>query len=206
MKTGPHNTHIQMQQRLRGEHPRLLLHACCAPCASHVLSEVLPLCRMGVYFYNPNIYPAPEYSLRRSELARLLTLVPGGLAAPLLTESYRFEDFMAVARGLEKEPEGGRRCEACLRLRLLETARQAAKEGYGLFATTLTVSPHKNAPLINALGKEAAAEHGVDYLASDFKKQNGYAHSISLSRAFGLYRQDFCGCPFSRAGKECPHS
>ena len=173
--------------------PRLLLHCCCAPCASYVIEYLSPYFDITVLFYNPNIRPRAEYDKRRAELLRLLACV----SHPHPKEGncgYDGDSFEAVAAELWDEPEGGRRCLACFDLRLDETARRAREGGFDYFATTLTVSPHKDAAAINDIGAKAADKHGVNYLRSDFKKRGGYNRSIELSRQFGLYRQTYCGC------------
>ncbi len=183
--------------RASGFSPRLLLHACCAPCASHVLTYLSPYFRITVFFYNPNIWPEAEHEKRAAELRRFLPQLP--FPVEYIQPPYRPEAFSAAAAGLEAAPEGGARCTRCFRLRLEETARAAAAGGFDYFATTLTVSPHKNAPLINATGRELSAQYSVPYLVSDFKKKDGYLHSIRLSQEYGLYRQNYCGCRFSAA-------
>ena len=185
-----------MQRLLEEEQgKRLLLHACCAPCSSYCLCETAPKVQTTVFFYNPNMDSAEEYEKRLSELRRLLAVTH---QADVLESGYRHEDFDAVARGYEQEKEGGARCERCFRLRLFETARQAKAGGYDYFATTLTVSPMKNAPLINRIGYEAAEAFGVEYLPTDFKKRGGYQISVRLSKEYGLYRQNYCGCIYSK--------
>lgn len=182
--------------RASGLLPRLLLHACCAPCASHVLFYLAPYFDITVFFYNPNIFPAAEHKKREQTLRDFLPRLP--FSCGLLVPPYRPEDFAAAAAGLETAPEGGARCSRCFHLRLDETARQAKAGGFDYFASTLTVSPHKNAPLINATGQALAQVYQVPYLVSDFKKKNGYLHSIQLSKEYGLYRQDSCGCAYSQ--------
>lgn len=179
---------------------RLLLHCCCAPCSTSVLECLLPSFDVTAFFYNPNIAPPAEYACRAAELRALLAR----LGVPLIEGAYQPEDFYAAARGLEAAPEGGERCRACFLLRLRATARLAAAEKFDCFCTTLTVSPHKNAVDINRIGSEVAAEYGAVWLASDFKKQNGFIRSTELSRAYGLYRQNYCGCAFSRQAAALP--
>ena len=181
--------------RASGRRPRLLLHACCAPCASHVLFYLAPYFQMTVYFYNPNIWPAEEHARRLETLRAFLPRLP--FSTELLAPPYSPGDFLAAARGMEAEPEGGNRCGRCFALRLEATAKAAAQGGFDLFATTLTVSPHKNALLLNAIGQALGEQYGVPYLISDFKKKNGYLHSIQLSKEYGLYRQNYCGCAFA---------
>ena len=190
----------RMQEELRGaQDKRLLLHSCCAPCSSHCLSELSPQIGVTVFYYNPNLDCAGEYEKRKREQLRFLRET--GLA-DFLDCDYAPEDYLTAVRGLEEEKEGGARCAVCFRLRLERTAREAKARGFDCFATTLTVSPLKNAKLINAIGFAVAEEVGVKYLPSDFKKRGGYLHSVRLSEEYGLYRQDYCGCAFSKAERE----
>lgn len=190
----------QMQEELRGaQDRRLLLHSCCAPCSSHCLSELSPQIGVTVFYYNPNLDCAEEYEKRKREQIRFLRET--GLA-DFLDCDYAPEDYISAVRGLEEEKEGGARCAVCFRLRLERTAREAKARGFDYFATTLTVSPLKNAKLINTIGFAVAEEVGVPYLPSDFKKRGGYLHSVRLSEEYGLYRQDYCGCAFSKAERE----
>ena len=189
-----------MQEELRGARDkRLLLHSCCAPCSSHCLSELSPQIGVTVLYYNPNLDCAEEYEKRKREQLRFLRET--GLA-DFLDCDYAPEEYLAAVRGLEEEKEGGARCAVCFRLRLERTAREAKARGFDYFATTLTVSPLKNAKLINTIGFAVAEEVGVRYLPSDFKKRGGYLHSVKLSEEYGLYRQDYCGCAFSKAERE----
>ena len=183
--------------RLDGRRPALLLHSCCGPCSSAVLERLTEHFRVTVLYYNPNIEPEEEYMHRLSEQRRLLSLLPGGI--PLLPCGYDHEAFDAFAPALAGEPEGGRRCLACFALRLGYTAQQAKQHGFEYFTTTLSVSPHKNAENINRIGAEAGERSGVRYLFADFKKKNGYLRSLQLSKEYGLYRQDYCGCLYSKA-------
>ncbi len=179
--------------------PRLLLHACCGPCSSAVLERVCPFFDVTLYYYNPNTHPEEEYIKRGRELEKLLRL-SGREDVGLIWGEYDPRAFFDAARGLEGEREGGARCGACFRLRLGAAAELAKDGGYDYFCTTLTVSPHKNAALINELGEALAAQYGVSWLPSDFKKRDGYLRSIRLSAEYGLYRQCFCGCVFSNPG------
>ena len=189
-----------MQEELRGARDkRLLLHSCCAPCSSHCLSELSPQIGVTVLYYNPNLDCAEEYEKRKREQLRFLRET--GLA-DFLDCDYAPEEYLFSVRGLEEEKEGGARCAVCFRLRLERTAREAKARGFDYFATTLTVSPLKNAKLINTIGFAVAEEVGVKYLPSDFKKRGGYLHSVKLSEEYGLYRQDYCGCAFSKAERE----
>lgn len=186
-----------------GQTPRLLLHACCAPCSSYVLEYLTEYLDITVYFYNPNITDTLEYKKRADELARLISLMPHENKIELVVSDYAPERFYAFTGGLESLPEGGERCFLCYRERLDATARYMAEHAgqYDYFATTLTVSPHKNAAKLNEIGEELAVQYGLKWLASDFKKREGYKRSIEISGEYGLYRQDFCGCEFSRKYK-----
>ena len=174
--------------------PKLLLHACCAPCASACIERLIEFFDITVYFYNPNMDTCNEYSLRAEELKRLCL----NFGVKCLIDEYDQNAYYKAVQGLESELEGGKRCEKCFRLRLNKTAEKARRENAEYFATTLTVSPLKNARLINEIGEEVGNAFGVKYLASDFKKKNGYIRSIELSKALNLYRQNYCGCVFSK--------
>lgn len=182
--------------------PRLLLHACCAPCASYVLAYLSDYFDITVYYYNPNISPAGEFDKRFAEVRRLIAALPVKNEVKLIEGVYRYEDFIAAAEGLELAPEGGARCFCCYRLRLEKTAALAKAEGFDYFCTTLSISPLKNAQKLNEIGEALAAAYGVAWLPSDFKKKEGYKRSIELSRAYNLYRQNFCGCVYSKAARE----
>ena len=177
--------------------PSLLLHSCCAPCSSHCLSVLAPLAKVTVLYFNPNIFPAEEYEKRKSEQMRFIK--EAYPQVKVCDCDYDHTLFLAAVKGLEGEKEGGARCTECFRLRLTAAARAAKTLGCDMFATTLTVSPHKNASLINEIGREIQAREGVEFLPSDFKKKEGYKHSILLSRRYSLYRQNYCGCEFSLA-------
>ena len=185
----------------RGERPRLLLHACCAPCSSYVLEYLSQHFDITLLFFNPNISPRSEYDLRANELARLISDMGLG-DVPMMTAEYSPELFEEIAKGLEDLPEGGERCKRCYRLRLENAARAAKEGGYDYFTTTLSISPHKNSKWLCEIGADLEAQYGVFYLYSDFKKKNGYKRSIELSEKYSLYRQDFCGCKYSRQWKE----
>ncbi len=180
----------------------LLLHSCCGPCSSYVLEYLWDKFALTVLFYNPNIQPRAEYETRKAEQLRLIDSYRVlGRPIALLDCDYDAPAFSARSHGLESEPEGGLRCRECFALRLEKTAQHAKAGGFDYFGTTLTVSPHKNAALINALGAELARNLGVSFLPSDFKKRDGYRRSIALSREYELYRQDYCGCAFSLAAR-----
>ena len=176
--------------------PSLLLQACCGPCSSYVLEYMTKYFDVTVLFYNPNIRPEAEYDKRLATLKQLLAAMPMDHPPALMEPGWRGEEFEKAVKGLEHEPEGGARCSVCFRLRLEETARMAAEWGFDYFGTTLTVSPHKNAEAINAIWENLVAEYEVKWLPSDFKKRNGYLRSIQLSKEYGLYRQEYCGCGF----------
>ena len=174
--------------------PTLLLHSCCGPCSSYVLEYLSKFFDISVLFYGPNIQPREEYELRLEHQRRVLEHIN----AKIIECEYDGEAFDAIALGYENEREGGGRCTRCFALRIEETAKVAAKLGFEYFCTTLSVSPHKDADRINALGEEFALRYGVKWLPADFKKRGGYQRSIALSKEWGLYRQDYCGCLFSK--------
>ena len=180
-----------------GKTPSLFLHACCAPCSSYVLEYLSRYFRITVFYYNPNIYPAEEYRARVSELSRLISVLPAKNPIALLEGEYDPAVFYACAEGMEDLPEGGERCFACYRLRLAESAKLAKEKGFDFFASTLSLSPYKNAKKLNEIGRELSAQYCVSWLPNDFKKKNGYKRSIELSKEYDLYRQDYCGCVFS---------
>lgn len=187
---------------LAGSRPRLLLHACCAPCSSSVLELLERHFEISVFYYNPNIWPKAEYARRLAELRRFLA-ASGRAETPLIENGHCPEEFYAAAAGLETEPERGARCTACYRLRMEKAAAYAAAHGYEWFCTTLSLSPHKDAERINQIGQALAGRYGVRHLPSEFKKRDGYKRSLALSAEYGLYRQDYCGCEFSaRAAAE----
>ncbi|MBP5404803.1 MAG: epoxyqueuosine reductase QueH [Clostridia bacterium] len=182
--------------REAGERPTLLLHACCAPCASSPLTFLPEYFDVTVYYYNPNITDLEEQDKRFEELRR--HLAENYPRVGLIRGAHDEEKFLKMAKGLEEAPEGGLRCARCFELRLEETGRLAKQEGYDFFATTLTLSPLKNPMLINGIGEKVAEKYGVKYLASDFKKDGGYLQSIEICKAQGLYRQNYCGCAYSK--------
>lgn len=178
----------------KGEVPTLLLHSCCAPCSSYVLEYLSEYFRIIDFYYNPNISPLSEYEERRDELKRLISMQPHRYPVEFVEGKYDPESFFALAKGLEDLPEGGERCRRCFELRLRESAKMAEEKGADFFTTSLTISPLKNAELINQVGKSISDK----YLPSDFKKKNGYKRSTELSREYDLYRQNYCGCIFSK--------
>lgn len=178
--------------------PKLLLHVCCAPDATVVLERLATEYEITIFFYNPNVQPASEYALRLAEMERLVE--QSGIV--LLPAEYNPDDWFTLTQGMEKIPEGGTRCTVCFEMRLQKTAAAARQHGFDLFTTVLSVSPHKNANLINQLGTQIAQQYGVAFMPANFKKQNGFLRSLELSRQFGLYRQDYCGCVYSRQARE----
>lgn len=181
-----------------GQHPRLFLHACCAPCSSYVMEYLSQYFDITIFFYNPNIATETEYMKRAEELKRLIQEMK--LDISVIIPEYRHKDFLEIARGLEQEPERGKRCKLCYRLRLEATA-QAAKaqkeKPYDYICTTLSISPLKDAEALNEIGVQIAEQAGLVYLPSDFKKKGGYQRSLVLSKEHALYRQNYCGCEFS---------
>ncbi len=178
--------------------PVLLLHACCAPCSSYVLEYLHNYFKILLFYYNPNINPEAEYQRRVEEIRRFVKEAGYEEEICFLEGAYDPERFFAMARGMEELPERGLRCHACYKLRMEEAAREAVRHHADYFATTLSISPHKNAQWINEIGEELAGRYGVSHLPSDFKKRSGYLRSIELSKEYGLYRQDYCGCIYSK--------
>ena len=205
---GPSRNYAKELERLiqklqqEGKVPRLLLHACCAPCSSAVLEYLSQYFAITLLYYNPIIAPLEEYQKREAELRRLVSQMKFIHPVELLPCQYDGQAFVQAARGLEGEPEGGKRCEACFRLRLRYAAQEAARLRFDYYTTTLSISPMKNAPLLNQLGEEIGREFGVAHLPSDFKKKDGYKRSVQLSKEYDLYRQDYCGCAFSKAQRQ----
>ena len=190
------------QVREGGSVPALFLHSCCAPCSSYVLEYLSPHFRITDFFYNPNIQPEEEYRRREAELERLIGEMNPVNPIRFLAGHYDSQEFYRAVKGLEHIPEGGERCFACYRLRMEEAAKLASEGGYDYFTTTLSISPLKNAVMINRIGLDLEQKYGVRHLPSDFKKKGGYQRSIVLSREHGLYRQDYCGCVFSCRERE----
>ncbi len=188
---------IIAKHQQNGDVPRLLLHACCAPCSSYCLEYLSQYFSITLFYYNPNIYPASEYTHRVQEAKRLVESLPAKHPITFLEGTFDPQVFYDTVKGLEQEPEGGARCERCYYLRLSEAAKEAKKGGFDYFTTTLSISPLKSADKLNAAGEQAAAKYGVRHLPSNFKKKNGYKRSIELSKAYDLYRQDYCGCVYS---------
>lgn len=190
-------TQIQMLD-LNASKKKLLLHCCCAPCSSHCLEFLTQYFDITAYFYNPNITDESEYFKRFSELKRFVSTVYEEQDVDVFLEEHEKEKFHALARGKEDLPEGSSRCYECYQLRMNKSAEYASLHNYDYFTTTLSISPHKNAVWINEIGKGLSEKYKVSYLFSDFKKKNGYKRSIELSEQYHLYRQNFCGCEFSR--------
>ena len=186
--------------------PTLFLHSCCAPCSSYVLEYLRKFFRITVFYYNPNISMEEEYRKRVSEQKRLIAAYNNENSTSYLINviegDYKPESFYEIAKGLEQCPEGGERCFACYELRLRKTAKRAQAGNYDYFATTLSISPLKNAVKLNEIGERLAPEYGIKWLPSDFKKKGGYQRSIELSKEYELYRQDYCGCVYSKEERE----
>ena len=192
---------VLKRMKEEGERKRLLLHACCAPCSSYCLEYLREAFALTVFFYNPNLTEQEEYRRRVEEEKRLIALMNGQESSSqieILEGRYEPERFLEAAKGLETCKEGGERCVRCFALRLGETARVAAEGGFDFFTTSLTISPLKNSALLNRIGAQEGERYGVRFLPSDFKKNNGYLRSTQLSRLYGLYRQNYCGCIYSK--------
>ncbi len=183
--------------RESGEKPTLLLHSCCAPCSSAVLEQLSEIFEITLFFYNPNIYPESEFVFRFEELGRLLKEM-NLEHIEIDALPYDNAEFESIAKGLEDLPEGGERCRGCYRLRLEKSIEYARKKGFDYVTTTLSISPHKNAQWLNEIGLELGEKYGVRYLCSDFKKGDGYKRSCALSAEYNLYRQNYCGCVYSK--------
>ena len=182
--------------------PKLLLHSCCAPCSSYVLEYLTQYFDITILFYNPNISEEKEYQKRLNEIKKLVQEIPHTNDIQVIEGRYEPKEFFDIARGLEDAPEGGERCFKCYRLREEEAAKYAKENNYDFFTTTLSISPHKNANKLNEIGEELASIYQVNYLYADFKKKGGYQRSIVLSKEYDLYRQDFCGCVYSKRDRE----
>lgn len=182
--------------------PTLLLHSCCAPCSSYCLEYLSNYFKITVFYYNPNIYPESEYTKRIWEQQKLIDELPAKHPISFMAGPYDKERFYEMASGLEHVKEGGARCMKCYELRLREAAKIAKNAGFDYFTTTLSISPLKKAERLNEIGQRLGEEYEVEYLLSDFKKKNGYKRSIELSKIYGLYRQDYCGCEFSMENRD----
>ena len=183
-------------KNLNGRKPKLLIHSCCAPCSSYVLEYLNVYFDITILYYNPNIYPETEFYKRVAEQEKLVNAM--GLSSEIINIGYNSNEFYSAVKGLEKEPEGGRRCEKFFYLRLEKTAQIAKERGFDYFTTTLSVSPLKNEQILNQIGKQLSEKYDIPYLYSDFKKKNGYKRTIELSKKYELYRQNYCGCIFSQ--------
>ncbi len=181
--------------------PTLLLHSCCAPCSTYVLEYLSKYFEITIYYYNPNIYPPEEFEYRMEEQKRFveefLNNNPDVNPIHFIAGEYESDRFYEVSKGLENEPERGLRCTECFKLRLGEASKVASKNGFDYFTTTLSISPHKDANLLNTLGENIAKQYGIKYLYSDFKKKGGFLRSTEISKEYNMYRQDYCGCVFS---------
>lgn len=182
--------------------PTLLLHSCCAPCSSYCLEYLSSYFKITVFYYNPNIYPQEEYEKRVEEQQHFIERLPAKYPISFLEGTYDAERFYEMARGLEQVKEGGERCFRCYELRLRQSAEMAKELGMDYFTTTLSISPLKNAEKLNEIGTVLAKEYGIAYLNSDFKKKNGYKRSVELSEEYGMYRQYYCGCVFSKRQRD----
>ncbi len=182
--------------------PTLLLHSCCAPCSSYVIEYLSPYFNITILYYNPNISPIEEYEKRKQEQIKLIKELPTKNKVNILDCDYDNDLYEKTIKGLEKEPERGSRCTKCFLLRLEKTAITAKKNNFDYFGTTLTVSPYKNSKLLNEIGLSLQEKYNIKYLYSDFKKNNGYKRSIELSKEYNLYRQNYCGCIYSRINSQ----
>jgi len=190
-----------------GKVPTLLLHSCCAPCSSYCIEYLSQFFAITVFYYNPNIYPDEEYFHRVKEQQRFISEFPTKHPVSFIEGDFEKDRFYSeVAKGLEKEPERGARCTKCFELRLGETAKRAAAEGMDYFATTLTISPMKDVELLNTIGAAMGERYGVEYLATEFRKKNGYLRSTQISKEYDMYRQDYCGCVYSFQEREAQKS
>ncbi|MBQ8171350.1 MAG: epoxyqueuosine reductase QueH [Oscillospiraceae bacterium] len=183
---------------LNGDVPSLLLHSCCAPCSSYCLEYLSQYFSITILYYNPNISPAEEFIKRAEEQCRLVSQMPLKNPVKVVVDAYDPQEFYSAVKGLEHIPEGGERCFACYRLRLERAAAFASENGFDYFCSTLSISPLKNCDKLNEIGAELSEIYSVKCLPSDFKKRNGYKRSIELSHEYGLYRQNYCGCAFSK--------
>lgn len=178
--------------------PNLLLHSCCAPCSSQVISTLTNFFNITILYYNPNIYPKEEYLKRKEEQKKLLNKIESINKLNIIDCDYDNEVYEQTIKGLEKEKEGGARCYKCFSLRLEKTAKIGEENNYDYFSTTLTISPHKNSKIINIIGKSLEEKYNIKWLYSDYKKKDGYKKSIELSKKYNLHRQNYCGCIYSK--------
>ena len=193
---------IIAEHQSKGEIPTLFLHSCCAPCSSYVLEYLSQYFKITVFYYNPNIYPDDEYYKRVEEQKKFIERFPAKNKIDFVEGNFDKDRFYSMAIGLENAPEGGVRCSLCYELRLREAAEYAKARNMDYLTTTLSISPLKNAEKLNEIGLNLANEYGIKYLVSDFKKKNGYKRSTELSKQYGIYRQDYCGCIFSKQERE----
>ena len=199
------NYQLELEKILKeeeGKTPKLLLHACCGPCSSYVIEYLNKYFDITILYYNPNISPQEEFTKRLKEIERLIKEIPHENKLELIEGRYDYNEFTNISKGLEDCPEGGERCFKCYRLRLEESAKYAKENNYDYFGTTLSISPYKNSKKLNEIGEELSNKYGIKYLYSDFKKKNGYRRSIELSNEYNLYRQDYCGCIYSKEKKK----
>ena len=182
----------------KGEIPRVMLHSCCAPCSSYVIEYLSKYFYLTIFYYNPNISPKEEYEKRKKEQIRLINSIETKYPVDIVDCDYDNDLYECCIKGLELEPERGKRCDICFRLRLEATAKKAIGMGYDYFGTTLTVSPYKSCSVINEIGLNIESKLGIKFLVADFKKRDGYKRSIELSHKYNLYRQDYCGCKYSK--------
>ena len=194
------NYNLLMEEEIKklNYKPKLLLHACCAPCSSSVLEKLIKYFDITIYYYNPNITDSSEYNNRLNELHKFILDVKENKSVKVIDGEYNINDFYNISKGLENIEEGGIRCYNCYELRLNSTAKYAKENGFDYFTTTLSVSPYKNSKWINEIGEDLSKKYNIKYLYSDFKKKNGYLRSIELSNKYNLYRQDYCGCEYSK--------
>ena len=182
--------------------PTLLIHSCCAPCSSYCLDLLSSYFKITVYYYNPNIFPPEEYRMRVIEQERFVSSFPAKYPITFIEGNYDTDRFYEMAKGLEQVPEGGERCYKCYELRLRETCEYAKAHNFDFFTTTLSISPMKNAKWLNEIGAKLEEEYQISYLYSDFKKKNGYKKSTELSNEYGMYRQYYCGCVYSKTQRD----
>lgn len=197
MKENYSNKCEEILNNLKGK-KRLLLHSCCGPCSSYVISYLTKYFDITIFYYNPNIYPYDEYLKRKEEQIKLIDKISKVNTVDILDCDYDNDKYNFLIKGLENEPERGNRCKVCYLMRMEETAKTASNNGYDFFCTTLSVSPYKNSDWINQYGKELEEKYEVSWLYSDFKKKDGYKNSILLSNKYDLYRQNYCGCIYSK--------
>ncbi len=183
---------------IKEKNPTLLLHSCCAPCSSYVLEYLSNYFKITIYYYNPNISPIEEFNKRVEEQKRLIKELPTKNKINFIEGNYDNNLYEEMIKGLENEKEGGSRCHLCYRMRLEDTAKLAKEKGFDYFTTTLSISPYKNSKVLNEIGEDLSKKYAINYLYADFKKKDGYKRSIELSKIYGLYRQDYCGCKYSK--------